>query len=156
MLCDQFGSVSTSALYQTPSFPVGSGPDFVNAVCVFDSHLAPRDVLLALHDIEKHFGRTRDVRWGQRTLDLDLIACGDGILPDKTTQTQWRDLPLDAQKTDTPDQLILPHPRVQDRAFVLMPMCDVAPDWVHPLLGVTAAEMLAARPASERAEIKAL
>jgi 2-amino-4-hydroxy-6-hydroxymethyldihydropteridine diphosphokinase len=151
-----FGDVTISNLYQTPSFPVGSGPDFVNGACVFRSAFAAPKILAALHEIEADFGRERRLRWGKRTLDLDLIAYGDTILPDSATHNQWRALPLESQKNQTPETLILPHPRVQDRAFVLVPMADVAPDWVHPLLGQNVSEMLSRLPASERADIKPL
>jgi 2-amino-4-hydroxy-6-hydroxymethyldihydropteridine diphosphokinase len=117
----------------------------------------PADVVLStLHSIEADFGRERTVRWGQRTLDLDLIAVGDLVQPDLDAFNHWRNLPIENQKVHTPDALILPHPRVQDRAFVLVPMADIAPDWVHPVLGQTTQEMLAQLPASERDEIRAL
>jgi len=95
----------------------------------------------------------RTTRWGERTLDLDLIACGDQILPDSDTQDHWRSLPLGEQKKRTPDQLILPHPRVQDRAFVLVPLLEVAPEWVHPRLGQSVREMLGALPAEDVAQV---
>ncbi len=60
------------------------------------------------------------------------------------------------QARQAPDQLILPHPRLQDRAFVLVPLCDVAPDWRHPVLGLTAAPLLAALPAADVAAVKPL
>lgn len=101
-------------------------------------------------------GRTRGVRWGTRTLDLDLIACGDAVLPDLTTYLHWRDLPLEAQMQAAPQELILPHPRMQDRAFVLVPMADIAPDWVHPVLDRSVRQMLAALPAAACAEITPL
>ena len=88
-----------------------------------------------------------------RTLDLDLIALGDLVLPDPATHAAWRALPPDLQKMRAPDALILPHPRVQDRAFVLVPLADVAPDWTHPVLGLTVTAMLAARPVAERTEV---
>jgi 2-amino-4-hydroxy-6-hydroxymethyldihydropteridine diphosphokinase len=66
------------------------------------------------------------------------------------------ELPADAQATQVPDGLILPHPRLQDRAFVLVPLADVAPDWCHPVLGRTVREMLAALPEADRRAVKRL
>lgn len=145
-----------SRFYATPAFPAGAGPDFVNAAIRIQTMHSPAQILEHLHQIEKDAGRQRTKRWGQRTLDLDLIAYGDQVLPNIDTFTQWRDLPLDLQMSQTPDQLILPHPRLQDRSFVLVPLADVAPDWVHPILGADIATLLAARPADERASVIAL
>lgn len=147
-----------STLYKTPCFPAGAGPDYVNAAAagpVPDGWDAAR-VLAALHVVEDMFARRRDSRWGMRTLDLDLIGMGDLVLPDATTQAEWRGLDPERQRSATPDRLILPHPRLQDRAFVLVPLAEVAPDWRHPLLGLTVAEMLARRPQAERDEVVAL
>lgn len=141
---------SQSRFFQTPCFPVGAGPDYVNAAAVFLCSLRPKDVLAHLHHVEQEFGRTRDKRWGGRTLDIDLLAMGDTVLPDAATYAAWRDLPLDQQSQQAPDQLILPHPRLQDRAFVLIPLMDVAPDWCHPVSGLTVREMCAALPAADR------
>lgn len=91
-----------------------------------------------------------------RTLDIDLVALGDSVLPDGATQDAWRRLPPEAQVRTTPDRLILPHPRLQDRAFVLVPLADVAPDWVHPRTGQTVRQMLDALPAEDRAAVKPL
>jgi 2-amino-4-hydroxy-6-hydroxymethyldihydropteridine diphosphokinase len=88
-----------------------------------------------------------------RTLDLDLLALGDSVLPDAAVQDRWRNLPAADQARIAPDQLILPHPRMQDRAFVLIPLADVAPDWCHPLLGLTVAQMVSCLPAEDRAAI---
>lgn len=145
-----------SAFYRTPCFPEGAGPDFVNAACRIETGLRPARILAILHEIEADFGRIRQKRWGQRSLDLDLIAVGNAVLPDAATYTRWLELPLEAQMTQAPEALILPHPRLQDRAFVLRPLSDVAPDWRHPVLGMTVAQMLAERPSAERTEIKAL
>lgn len=147
------GPVSISALYRTPAFPAGSGPDFVNAAMAIRTHLSPDALLEHLHRIEALADRTRAQRWGQRTLDLDLIAMDDLICPDRQTFDVWRNLPLDAQQAAAPDRLILPHPRLQDRSFVLVPLADVAPDWVHPVLRETVQQMLAKRPADERASV---
>lgn len=148
-----FEDLASSHLYRTPAFPAGAGPDFINAACVCTTDLSAEDALDALHRIEQEFDRTRTKRWGERTLDLDLIAYADAVLPDRDMQAHWRTLPLEAQKTQAPDELILPHPRVQDRPFVLVPVADVAPDWTHPVLGETVLEMLARHGADARAEI---
>jgi 2-amino-4-hydroxy-6-hydroxymethyldihydropteridine diphosphokinase len=147
-----------SRLFATPCFPAGAGPDYVNAAALLwvERTVTAGDLLARLHQIEAMFGRERHRRWGMRTLDLDLLALGDVILPDTPTQTQWRNLDPALQARQTPDQLILPHPRLQDRAFVLLPLADVAPDWKHPLLHLTVAQMLAALPAAELAEIRPL
>lgn len=143
-----------SGLYLTPAFPAGAGPDFVNAAIRISTDLRPNDLLAVLHRIEAEAGRERTVRWGQRTLDLDLVAVDDLVLPDPATHQQWRDLSLEKQAITAPDQLILPHPRLQDRSFVLVPLADIAPDWVHPILGQTVKEMCQARPKAEVASVR--
>lgn len=131
-----------SRFFKTPCFPVGAGPDYVNAAVVLTAHgKSPSEVLRALHEIEADFGRERVQRWGMRSLDLDVIAIGDTVRPDLETHAHWRNLALEDQVSAVPDQLILPHPRVQDRAFVLVPLADVAPGWVHPILGLTVLQM---------------
>lgn len=141
---------AVSRLYRTPCFPAGAGPDYVNAAARIRWPGDARSLLRVLHDTETEFGRARTRRWGRRTLDLDLIAMGDLVLPDREVQRRWRELRPDRQAEETPDQLILPHPRLQDRAFVLVPLCDVAPLWRHPVTGSTIAEMAAELPAEAR------
>lgn len=147
---DRLGSGGMqSPLYSTPAFPAGAGPDFVNAAIRVSTDLTAQDVLTVLHETEAKAARMRTLRWGQRTLDLDLIALGDQVCPDLLTYSHWRGLAPDLQAQTAPDQLILPHPRVQDRSFVLVPLADVAPDWVHPVLGQSVVQMRDARPADE-------
>ncbi|WP_377510924.1 2-amino-4-hydroxy-6-hydroxymethyldihydropteridine diphosphokinase [Octadecabacter sp. R77987] len=145
-----------SRLFRTPSFPSGAGPDYVNAAVVVQTSLQPAEILHELHRVERKFGRERQQRWGSRTLDLDLIAVSDVVSPNAQTQTAWRNLDAAAQSRTAPDQLILPHPRLQDRAFVLVPLADIAPDWVHPLLGLSVTEMLTKLPAKDVAQVVAL
>ena len=133
--------LSVSRFFSTPAFPAGNGPDYVNAAAQLEVARDAKSVLNALHEVEAEFGRERVQRWGQRTLDLDLIAIDDEVHPDQATFHAWRDLPPQHQAERTPEQLILPHPRLQDRAFVLVPLADVAPTWRHPVLGQTVAAM---------------
>lgn len=123
--------VALSRWYRTPPDPPLPGaPDFVNGMarlegCVED----PAALLAALHGIEAAAGRTRSFPNAPRTLDLDIIGIGSLVRA-------------------APDP-VLPHPRAHLRRFVLQPLADVAPDWRHPVLGRTAAELLAGLPGPE-------
>ncbi|SIS56356.1 2-amino-4-hydroxy-6-hydroxymethyldihydropteridinediphosphokinase [Roseivivax lentus] len=147
-----------SRFYATPCFPANAGPDYVNAAALLSlpAGMTPEAALAELHAVEAVFGRARAQRWGMRTLDLDLIALGDLVRPDAETQTRWRKLAPDAQRQEAPETLILPHPRLQDRGFVLVPMADIAPHWTHPLTGQSVREMRDALPPGARAEITPL
>lgn len=153
---DSVNIALTSRFYATPAFPAGSGPDFVNAVVAVDTTLPPADLLARLHDVERQLGRDRKKRWSARTIDLDLVAYGNVIHPSRKAYMGWHDLPLEDQQRIAPDGLILPHPRIQDRSFVLGPLCDVAPDWVHPVLGHTARALFDALPQADRDSLKPL
>lgn len=144
---------SASRMWRTPAVPAGTGPDFVNAAARLTWAGTPEGLLSILHGIEARFGRVRQERWGPRTLDLDLIALGEAMLPDRATFDAWAALPPERQRREAPDRLILPHPRMHERAFVLIPLAEVAPDWRHPVLGRTVDEMAAALPAAARAGI---
>ncbi len=141
--------VRFSDLYTTPAYPPGIGPDFINATVAVSTKLSAQDILHVLHDIEAGADRKRTTRWGLRTLDLDLLALGQQIVPNLETQTRWRDMPLAVQRETWPGELILPHPRLQDRAFVLVPLAQVAPDWVHPVLNLTVTQMRDALPVDD-------
>lgn len=150
-----FGIIAQSRMYRTPCFPANSGPDYVNAAAVLTAPngLGANAILGRLHQIEADFGRARVLRWGGRTLDIDLLAMGESVLPDLAQYHAWADLPLAEQAVRAPDSLILPHPRLHERAFVLVPLCDVAPNWRHPVLGRTVAQLCADLPAAARAEV---
>lgn len=107
--------VRASSFYR--SAPVGyrDQPDFVNAAAEIETALAPRELLDALLDIERSQGRVRDIPNGPRTLDLDIVAYGEQVIDEAG--------------------LAVPHPRMQDRAFVLVPLAEIAPDAVIPLRG---------------------
>lgn len=136
-----------SPFFETPCFPAGSGPDYVNAVVDVSTNLPPPILLNHLHTIEYKFDRKRKNRWGSRTLDLDLLAYGDLVLPDFQTFNRWSNMEIAQQATRVPSELILPHPRMHERGFVLVPMARIVPDWRHPVLGKTVQEMLDDLPA---------
>ncbi|MBW6505257.1 MAG: 2-amino-4-hydroxy-6-hydroxymethyldihydropteridine diphosphokinase [Rhodobacteraceae bacterium] len=144
---------AVSRFFVTPAHPPGSGPDYVNACARLVSVLPPPALLAELHAVEAVFGRARGTRWAARGLDLDLLAAGQAVLPDEATSAHWRALPANEQLQRTPDCLILPHPRLHERAFVLIPLADIAPRWRHPGTHKTVAEMLAALPEAEKAAI---
>jgi len=146
--------VAQSRLYSTPCFPHGSGPDFVNAALLCETDLSPEQTLCAVHEVEDMMGRRRGARWGARVIDIDLIAHGQQVLPDCAGFLHWARLDPDLQARLAPDRLILPHPRMHDRGFVLVPLMDVAPDWVHPVLGQSVRQMHAALDPAELAEIR--
>ncbi|NNE52349.1 MAG: 2-amino-4-hydroxy-6-hydroxymethyldihydropteridine diphosphokinase [Sulfitobacter sp.] len=145
-----------SAFYHTPAYPAGNGPDYVNAAARITADWSPEATLSELHAVEAEFGRERVQRWGQRTLDLDLIAFDELIHPDAETYARWRAISLAEQMAGTPDRLILPHPRMHERAFVLVPLAEVAPDWRHPVLDKTVSELCAALSVRDREAVRPL
>jgi 2-amino-4-hydroxy-6-hydroxymethyldihydropteridine diphosphokinase len=149
-----------SDVFATPAFPRGSGPEFMNAAVVLDTPWAPDLLLEVLHRIEADFGRTRERRWAPRSLDLDLLAQGCAVLPDAESFRYWQDLSLTRQKVETPDQLVLPHPRLHERAFVLVPLVQALQRaqlrWQHPILGVQPQDLLARLPVADVEAIRPL
>jgi 2-amino-4-hydroxy-6-hydroxymethyldihydropteridine diphosphokinase len=133
--------VSLSRFYETPAYPEGSGPNFINSVIKVEANYSPHGILQKLHEIEEKFERQRNSRWGARTLDLDLIAMEGQVFPSNEVFQYWFDLSLGEQKAKIPSELILPHPRIQDRVFVLSPLLDIEPNWLHPILKKTVAQL---------------
>lgn len=110
--------LARSSWWQSVAWPDATQPAYRNGVVIVETNRDPPTVMAALLVIETAFGRNRSTRNAPRTLDLDLIAHGRIVL-------------------DTPD-LILPHPRAHDRRFVMGPLAEIAPGWVHPVLGMSA------------------
>ncbi len=154
MVAEGLAIRAVSRFFETPCFPPGAGPDYINAGVLVTTDKQPKEVLEILHKVESRMGRTRETRWGMRTLDLDLIAVDEAVLPNVETAQTWIDLASDQQSLRAPDQLILPHPRLADRPFVLVPLMDVLPDWRHPISGLTVAEMLDALTDQDKASVR--
>jgi len=111
---------ATSSFYETN--PVGGPeqPDYLNAVAILHCNLSPEDLLLQLQQIESEAGRTREVRWGARILDLDLISASTS----SSTSSSTSDMPVIIETA----LLVLPHPRAHERAFVLQPWLEIEPE----------------------------
>jgi 2-amino-4-hydroxy-6-hydroxymethyldihydropteridine diphosphokinase len=116
-----------SRLYRSLAWPDPSDPEFVNAAVSVETSLPPAELLARLHRIEAEFGRKRERTNAPRTLDLDIIDY-DGLV---------------SADGETP---ILPHPRATDRAFVLVPLMEVAPGWRHPATGAAISDLVASLP----------
>ncbi|MEM9097857.1 MAG: 2-amino-4-hydroxy-6-hydroxymethyldihydropteridine diphosphokinase [Pseudomonadota bacterium] len=145
---------SRSRWYRSPAYPPGSGPDFVNGAALFTAEIPAEGILELLHATEETLGRARQWRWAPRVCDLDLLFLGQTILPDRDTCAEWMALDKGRAQTVTPPHLILPHPRMQERAFVLLPLAEIAPDWRHPLTDQTVSEMVAALPEADLQQLE--
>ncbi|MEM6679900.1 MAG: 2-amino-4-hydroxy-6-hydroxymethyldihydropteridine diphosphokinase [Pseudomonadota bacterium] len=139
---------SRSRWYRSAAIPAGSGPDFVNGAAMLsaDSAQTPETLMATLHEVEASLGRERRTRWEPRVCDLDLLAIDDQILPDRMTVARWMSLDPQTASTLAPDELLLPHPRMHERGFVLVPLAEIAPDWRHPIRGETIAAMAEGLP----------
>lgn len=122
-----------SPWYRTAPVPASDQPWYVNVVAEVDTDLPADGLLQTLHDIEELFGRIRSVPNAPRLIDLDLIDFRGEIAAGGAGRAT------------------LPHPRMAERAFVLRPLADLAPDWRHPISGIAIGELLADLPAEQRA-----
>jgi 2-amino-4-hydroxy-6-hydroxymethyldihydropteridine diphosphokinase len=114
LLSEQAGQLlALSGIYQTEAWGIHDQPEFYNQALIIDTSLAPHDLLEAMLSIERQMGRERRIKWGERLIDLDILFYEDLVL-------------------QTPD-LQIPHPFLQARNFVLQPLLEIAPDFVHPI-----------------------
>lgn len=126
--------LARSPWYRSSPVPVSGQPDFVNGVVRVATPLGPGGLLAALHAVEDRLGRTRKIRNEARIIDLDLIAY-DGLC---------------RAADPSGDGPVLPHPRLEQRAFVLLPLRDIAAGWRHPRSGRTLSDLIADLPAGQR------
>jgi 2-amino-4-hydroxy-6-hydroxymethyldihydropteridine diphosphokinase len=126
-----FRVIKISNWWKSVAWPNADDPEYLNGVALVETGLAPREALGALMDLERAFGRRRDRMNAPRTLDLDLIALGRLV-------------------ADEPE-IVLPHPRAHQRLFVMGPLAEVAPNWIHPVLGQTAEALQTSAPIGREA-----
>lgn len=114
--------IQTSPVYETAAWGNTRQNAFLNQVVEIKSRLSPADLMQKLLQIEKSMGRMRDLKWGPRRIDIDILFYGQTIINNTG--------------------LLIPHPHIQDRRFVLQPLLDIAPGFVHPKLNLTIEELL--------------
>lgn len=122
---NQIGTiVSRSSVYETEPWGVTDQPNYWNQVVQVNTQLTPQEVLNTIHKIERELGRERRIRWEARLIDIDILYINDWVLQDAN--------------------LVVPHPRIADRRFVLAPLTEIAPEFVHPVWTKTNEELLIA------------
>ncbi|MDR1915947.1 MAG: 2-amino-4-hydroxy-6-hydroxymethyldihydropteridine diphosphokinase [Synergistaceae bacterium] len=114
--------ISRSCVYETPPWGVESQPFFLNACVMIDTELSAKDLLEGLKSIESEIGRVPRGRWGPREIDIDILTYANLRYAD--------------------DTLVIPHPRLSERTFVLVPLRDIAPLWIHPQSGLPISDIL--------------
>ncbi|MEK9845570.1 MULTISPECIES: 2-amino-4-hydroxy-6-hydroxymethyldihydropteridine diphosphokinase [Thalassospira] len=122
---------AVSSFYETAPVPISDQPWYVNGVARISTKLSAHDLLARLHEVEAEFGRVRRERNAARVIDLDLIAYG-------------------REQVREEGGIQVPHPRMAERAFVLLPLRDVAGDWVHPVIGRTVEDLISELPEDQQ------
>lgn len=115
--------IGLSEFYETPAWGKEDQPDFINLCCELETALSAQDLLTYCQQIEQDLGRERKEKWGPRTIDIDILFFGQEVVNE--------------------ENLVVPHPYIQERAFVLQPLSDIAPDFVHPVLNQSIKDLLA-------------
>lgn len=124
MLSEKLGQeLLASSIFETEAWGGKSRGNYLNQVLIFNSQIEPFHVLSIIQGIEHQLERVREVKWGDRTMDIDILYYGERILEE--------------------EKLIIPHPFLEQRRFVLEPLAEVMPEFIHPVLGKTQAELLA-------------
>jgi len=124
--------IAASEIHETPALMPEGAPEewnipYLNQVIAVETHLSPQELLICLKNIEAELGRKPSARWAPREIDLDILTYHDELI--------------------VTDDLVIPHPQLDARRFVLAPMREIAPDWKHPIFEKTVREMLAELPA---------
>ena len=114
--------VKASSIYETQPWGHASEGDYLNQALVVETEKSPQDFILFSQKIENDLGRIRDQSWGNRTMDIDLIYYDDGIYQEKN--------------------LVIPHPLIAERKFVLVPLVEILPDYLHPVFRLSNRELL--------------
>jgi len=114
--------LKSSSVYSTKAWGIEDQPDFLNQVVEIESFLSAEEILYKINKIEEQLGRVRQIKWDSRIIDIDILYYGDQVI-------KHRDL-------------VIPHRENENRNFVLVPMSEIAPKFVHPLLGLTQQDLL--------------
>ncbi|MBI3858969.1 MAG: 2-amino-4-hydroxy-6-hydroxymethyldihydropteridine diphosphokinase [Thaumarchaeota archaeon] len=123
LLNEKMKLVKVSSMYETEPMYLKNQAWFVNCVAKLETDLTPKELLVYLEDIERKLGRQKSVRYGPRSIDLDILFYGNEVVEES--------------------DLKIPHPRIHERRFVLVPFVEIEPDHVHPIYGKSAATLLA-------------